>query len=127
VTRHRANQTATKILETINANSRIEEMVSIPQISEFVEVTNSKAKAFHHILKTRIHHDEQLSHEILDFIQKQDKIKGRGDSSSIPLYENVIKPMYVSVVIGLFAGLINYIGLRKLFSFNKSQGLFYQI
>jgi hypothetical protein len=44
-------------------------------------------EAFHHILKTRIHHDEQLSHEILDFIQKQGKIKGRGDSSSIPLYE----------------------------------------
>jgi len=70
-----------------NSNSRIEEMVSIPRISEFVEVTDSKAKAFHHILKTRIHHDEQLSHEILDFIQKQEKIKGSGDSSSIPLYE----------------------------------------
>jgi hypothetical protein len=27
---------------------------------------------------------------------------------------NVIKPMFVSVVIGLFAGLMNYIGLRKL-------------
>ena len=62
-------------------------MVSIPQISEFVEVMNSKAKAFHHILKTRIHHDKQLSHEILDFIQKQDKIKGSGDSSSIHSYE----------------------------------------
>jgi hypothetical protein len=48
----------------INVNSRIEEMVSIPQISEFVEVRDSKAKAFHQILKTRIHHDEQLSHEI---------------------------------------------------------------
>ncbi len=87
VTRHRANQTAAKIQETINANSRIEEMVSIPRISEFVEVTDSKAKAFHHILKTRIHHDEQLSHEILDFIQNQGKFKGSGDSSSIPLYE----------------------------------------
>jgi hypothetical protein len=61
--------------------------VSIPQISEFVEVMDSKAKAFHHILKTRICHDEQLSHEILDLIQKQDEIKGNGDSSSIPLYE----------------------------------------
>jgi len=40
---------------------------------------------------------------------------------------NVIKPMFVSVVIGLFVGLMNYIGLRKLLSFNKSQGLFYQI
>ena len=112
-----------------NANSRIEEMVSIPRISEFVEVMDSKAKAFHHILKTRIRHDEQLSHEILDFIQKQDKIKGSGDSSSIPLFlymNNFIKPMYVSVVIGLFAGLMNYIGLRKLLSFNKSQDLFYQ-
>ncbi len=47
-----------------NDNSRIEEMLSIPQISEFVEVRDSKAKAFHHILKTRIRHDEQLSHEI---------------------------------------------------------------
>jgi hypothetical protein len=46
-------------------------MVSIPLISEFVEVMDSKAKAFHHILKTRIHHDEQLSHGILDFIQNQ--------------------------------------------------------
>jgi len=71
----------------INANSRIEEMVSTPQISEFVEVMESKAKAFHHILKTRICHDEQLSHEILDLIQNQDKIKGSGDSSSIPLYK----------------------------------------
>jgi hypothetical protein len=87
VTRHRANRTPAKIQETINADSRIEEMVSIPQISEFVEVTDSKAKALHHNLKTRICHDEQLSHEILDFIQKQDKIKGSGDSSSIPLYE----------------------------------------
>jgi len=48
---------------------------------------DSKAKAFHHILKTRIHHNEHLSHEILDLIQKQDKIKDNGDSSSIPLYE----------------------------------------
>jgi hypothetical protein len=87
VTRHRANQTPAKIQETINANSRIEEMVSIPRISEFLEVRDSKAKAFHHILKTRTHHDEQLSHEILDFIQNQGKIKGCGDSSSIPLYE----------------------------------------
>jgi len=39
---------------------------------------------------------------------------------------NDIKPIFVSVVIGLFAGLMNYIGLRKLFSFNKSHGLFYQ-
>jgi hypothetical protein len=62
-------------------------MVSIPQISEFVEFMDSKAKAFHHILKTRICHDKQLSQEILDLIQKQDKIKGNGDSSSIPLYE----------------------------------------
>jgi hypothetical protein len=52
-----------------------------------VEVRDSKAKAFHHILKTRIRHDEQLSHEILDFIQNQGKFKGSGDSSSIPLYE----------------------------------------
>ena len=29
-------------------HSRIEEMVSIPRISEFVEVRDSKAKAFHH-------------------------------------------------------------------------------
>jgi hypothetical protein len=56
VTKHRANQTPAKIQEMLNANSRIEEMVSIPGISEFVEVTDSKAKAFHHILKTRIHH-----------------------------------------------------------------------
>jgi len=28
----------------INANSRIEEMVSIPRISEFVEVRDSKVK-----------------------------------------------------------------------------------
>jgi len=62
-------------------------MVSILRISEFGEVRDSKAKAFHHILKTRIRHDEQLSHEILDFIQKQGKIKGSGDPSSIPLYE----------------------------------------
>jgi len=74
-------------------------MVSIPRISEFVEVMDSKAKAFHHILETRIRHD----------------------------MNNVIKPMFVSVVTGLFVGLMNYIGLRKLLSFNKSQGLFYQI
>jgi hypothetical protein len=49
VTRCRANQTQAKIQEAINANSRIEEMVSIPQISEFVEVRDSKAKVFHHI------------------------------------------------------------------------------
>jgi hypothetical protein len=87
VTRHRANQNPAKTQETKNANSRIEEMVSIPRISEFLEVMDSKAKAFHHILKTRIHQVEQLSHEILDFIQKQGKIKGSGDSSSILLYE----------------------------------------
>jgi len=70
VTKHRANQTSAKFHEMIHANSRNEENV---------EVTDSKAKAFHHILKTRICHDEQLSHEILDFIQKQGKIKGSGD------------------------------------------------
>ena len=62
VTKHRANQTSAKFHEMIHANSRNEENV---------EVTDSKAKAFHHILKTRICHDEQLSHEILDFIQNQ--------------------------------------------------------
>ncbi len=82
-----AKALADEIQETINANSRIKEMVSVPRISEFVEVTDSKAKAFHHILKTRIRHDEQLSHEILDFIQNQGKFKDSGDSSSIPLYE----------------------------------------
>ena len=46
-----------------------------------------RPKAFHHTLKMRICHDEQLSHEILDFIQNQGKFKGSGDSSSIPLYE----------------------------------------
>ena len=46
-----------------------------------------RPKPFHHILKTRIHHDEQLSQEILDLIQKQDKIKDNGDSSSFPLNE----------------------------------------
>jgi hypothetical protein len=65
----------------------MEEMVSIPRISKFVEVMDFKAKTFHHILKTRICHDEQLSREILDLIQNQDKIKGSGDSSSITLYE----------------------------------------
>jgi hypothetical protein len=34
-------------------NSRIGEMVSIPQISEFVEVRDSKAKAFHHFFKDK--------------------------------------------------------------------------
>jgi hypothetical protein len=44
----------------------MEEMVSIPRISEFFEVMNSTAKAFHHILKIRIGHTEQLSKEVLD-------------------------------------------------------------
>jgi hypothetical protein len=30
-------------------------------------------------------------------------------------------------VIGLFVGLMNYIGFRKILSFNKSQGLFDQV
>jgi hypothetical protein len=87
VTRHRANQTPDKIQVRRNANTRIKEMVPIPRISECVEVMDSKAKEFYHILKTRIHHDEQLSQEILDLIQKQDKIKDNGDSSSFPLNE----------------------------------------
>jgi hypothetical protein len=69
VTRDRANQTPGKIQRMINATSRIEEMVSIPRISKFVEDRDSKAKAFNHILKTRIQHDEQLSHEILDLFK----------------------------------------------------------
>jgi hypothetical protein len=48
---------------------------------------DSKAKVFHHILKTRIRHDEQLSKDILDFIESHEKIKGDGNSSTIPLYE----------------------------------------
>jgi hypothetical protein len=107
VTRHRANQTRANIQDTINANSRIEEMVSIPRISEFVEVTDSKAKAFHHKIK---------ANSRVVVIQ-----------AVFLCMNNVIKPMYVSVVIGLFVGLMNYIGLRKLLSNNKSQGLFYQI
>jgi hypothetical protein len=87
---------------------------------------DSKAKTFHHILKTRINHDEQLSQEILVLIQKQDKIKGSGDSSSIPLNEQCHQAN-VSVVIGLFVGLMKYIVLRKILSINKSQGLFYQV
>jgi hypothetical protein len=102
-------------------------MVSIPRISEFVEITDSKAKAFHHILKTRIRHDEQLSHEMLDFIQKQGKIKGSGDSSSIPLYEQCHQANVCVCCDRLIVGLMNCIGLRKLLSFNKSQGLFFQI
>ncbi len=110
MTRHRANQTPANIQETINANSRIEEMVSIPRISEFVEVTDSKAKAFHHILKTRIRHDEQLSHEILDFIQNQGKFKGSGDSSSIPLYEQCHQANVCVCCDRFICGTMNYIG-----------------
>ncbi len=101
-------------------------MVSIPRISEFVAVTDSKAKLFHHILKTRRHHDEQLSHEILVLIQNKAKSRVVVIQAVFLYMNNAIKPMFVSVVIGLFAGLMNYIGLRKLLSFNKSQGLFYQ-
>jgi hypothetical protein len=52
-----------------------------------VEVTDSKAKAFQHILKTRIGHNEQLSKEVLDFMENQRKFKDGDSSSLIPLYE----------------------------------------
>jgi hypothetical protein len=54
-----------------------------------VEVTDSKAKAFQHILKTRIGHNEQLSKEVLDFMENQRKFKDGDSSSLIPLYEQV--------------------------------------
>jgi hypothetical protein len=81
--------------------------VPIPRISEFVEVMDSKAKAFHHILKTRICHDEELSHEILDLIQKKMKSRVMVIQAVFLYMNNVIKPMFVSVVIGLFVGLMN--------------------
>jgi hypothetical protein len=65
----------------------MEEMVSIPRISQFVEIMDSKAKAFHHILKTRIGHNEQLSKEVLDFMENKEKLKECDYSSNIPLYE----------------------------------------
>jgi hypothetical protein len=54
-----------------------------------VEVTDSKAKAFQHILKTRIGHNEQLSKEVLDFMENQRKFKDGDSSNLIPLYEQV--------------------------------------
>jgi hypothetical protein len=48
-------------------------LTSIPRILEVVEVTDSKAKAFQHILKTRIAHNEQLSKEVIDFMDNQRK------------------------------------------------------
>jgi hypothetical protein len=57
--------------------------VIVPNISENVEVVDSKTKVFNHILKTRIHHDQ----EILDLLERQEKIKGNVHSSIIPLYE----------------------------------------
>jgi hypothetical protein len=65
----------------------MEEMVSTPRISEFVEVMDSKANAFCHILKTKICHDEQLSKEVLDFMENQGTFKVCDCSSTIPLYE----------------------------------------
>ena len=64
-------------------------LTSIPRISEFVEVTDSKAKAFQHILKTRIGHNEQLSKEVLDFMENRRKFKDGDSSNLIPLYEQV--------------------------------------
>jgi hypothetical protein len=80
----------------------MEEMVSIPRISEFVEVMDSKANAFHHILKTRIGHNEQLGKEVLDFMENHGKFKDFDNSRTIHYMNSVIKPIFVSVVTGLF-------------------------
>jgi hypothetical protein len=41
----------------------------------YSEVMDSKVNAFHHILKTRIGHNEQLSKEVSDFMENQGKFK----------------------------------------------------
>jgi len=68
-------------------NHGIEEEVTIPRISDFVETVQSKAKAYQHMLKTRIGHNEQLSQEVMDFIQQQQSNIENSESSTIPLYE----------------------------------------
>jgi hypothetical protein len=127
VTRHRANQTRAKIQERRNANSRIEEMVSIPRISEFVEVMDSKAKAFHHILKTRIRHDEKLSKEISDFIESHEIIKGDGNSSTIPLYEQCHQANICVCCDRFICGTDELCWIKKILYFSKNQGFSFQI
>jgi hypothetical protein len=110
-----------------NANTRIKEMVSIPIISEFVEVMDSKAEAFHHILKIRIHHDEQLSKEILDFIESHEKIKGDGNSSTISLYEQCHQANICVCCDRFICGTDELCWIKKILYFSKNQGLSFQI
>jgi hypothetical protein len=110
-----------------NANTRIKEMVSIPRISKFVEVMDSKAKAFHHILKTRIRHDEKLSKEISDFIESHEIIKGDGNSSTIPLYEQCHQANICVCCDRFICGTDELCWIKKILYFSKNQGFSFQI
>ena len=63
----------------------------------------------------------------MDLIQKQDKIKGNGDSSSIPLYEQCHQANVCVCCDRFICGTDELHWIKKTTSFNKSQGLFYQI
>jgi hypothetical protein len=102
-------------------------MVSIPRISEFVEVMDSKAKAFHHFLKTSIRHDEQLNKEILDFIERHEKIMGDGNSSTIPLHEQCHQANICVCCDRFIYGTDELCWIKKILYFSKNQSLSFQI
>jgi hypothetical protein len=70
-------------------------------------------------LKTRTGHNEQLSKEVLDFIEKQENIKEYNHSGTIPLYEQCHQANICVWCDRFIVELMNYVG--------SSQGLSFQI
>jgi hypothetical protein len=69
-------------LESENVNS-------VPLITEKVEVEVSRLKAFQHVMKTKVGHDEIIPDNILDFIHQSLSTDKNEKNIEIPLYDQI--------------------------------------
>ncbi len=65
------------------------EISSVPKILAFLETKESMKNAFHHLLKTQIVFGEQLSEEMLNFMNNKENTGFDDMSYVLPIYEQV--------------------------------------
>jgi hypothetical protein len=68
-------------------NENIEQQTEVPLISRYVETEEAIQKAFHHMMKTKIGHDELFSDEIREAVTKVVGDSNNGTEVQIPIYE----------------------------------------
>ncbi len=71
-----------EVMENVNVSN-------VPMITEKVEIEGPMSKAFQHIMKTKIGHDEIIPDNILEHIHQSLSTEENGETIEIPLYDQI--------------------------------------